>query len=210
MKRVYFYYLNSLGQLFNLSEERAFNHFLKPLSEKQNLSLLEQRQMELPSGPTFLRHNPFLNFFFRQLKLCNKNELEQEISKEQLELLPFFPYQSNCKGEINLMNAAETPFVYHSCYPELTEECNDKRSLLYAGNSSNNLDFSMIRVDRENGQLYYPSPNDKTGCDYSLIASPLAIQISSYFIEKENNEKDYSGVSIQLNSDSKIFPLKYL
>ena len=195
--RVYFYHLNALGHLYHLSEEKAAACLLSSADSLQKMSLQQQRAAQLPSGPAHLRMVPFLNFFFRQLRPTGDIE---GLSENQKLLVQHFPFQSICKGELNLLHTAETPFVYHSFDIELdSAESSKPRKLLYAGNLKQEFSPSQIRVDEEDGKLYYPSPSVhyKNPC---LIASPLAIQLSQLFTEHETPTQDYSGVYLMLDA----------
>ena len=51
-------------------------------------------------GPTHLRDEKFLNFFFKRLEINSTEEYHE------------FPYVSKCMGEFNFMRAADTPIVF--------------------------------------------------------------------------------------------------
>lgn len=210
MQRLYFYYLSPLGHLYHLSEEKAICCFIN-VKEKQ----IASRAASLPTGPAHLKMIPFLNFFFRQLRPSKPNLAE--MSENQQKLQKYFPYQSACKGEMNFLHAAETPFVFHSLDKDLEIHSTgqQERKLLYAGNLKSPFQPNLLRVDSENGQIYYPSPSPHFN-DPCLVSSPLAIQLSNYFIEKGQSSEDYSGISICLDSNGNLTnsenasPLLYL
>ena len=198
-----------MGHLYHLSEEKAISCFIDSKIKGKT------RETSLPSGPAHLKMKPFLNFFFRQLRPAT-NELE--LSDNHKKLQKYFPYQSVCKDELNFLHPAETPFVFHSLDQDLdTNPSVPERKLLFAGNLKCSFNPNFLRVDSENGQIYYNSPVPSYFKDPCLVSSSLAIQLSNYFTEIGEISDEYSGISIRLDSngnvtssDNDIIPLLYL
>jgi len=81
--RVWFYYLNDRGCLYNVSEPD---------------DLLSRRKV--PRGPTYIRDGRFLNFFFTRLRPNHTGAWAD------------FPYISPCGPELNYIRPADKPIVF--------------------------------------------------------------------------------------------------
>lgn len=113
---------------------------------------------------TCLKDSKFLDFFWKRLQL-NTNELVSSSA---------FPYVSPCGSEMNFVQCADTPIVFHTLHAS--------RHLLYAGSLQH--PFQPSTMFSVNGRLYHPAPSIGT-CNHALLSNSLTLQLMSYAVATE-------------------------
>lgn len=122
-KQQYFYLLDESGRLYHLTDPLAF-----------------LRHGKVPSGPSFLRNEPFLKFFFSHMHATPRD----------LPHAAFFPFVSRCGSEGNFVAApaARAPVVF-------TEYDRERRAFSFGGGTlTQTLDPALLR--EHDGRLYHP------------------------------------------------------
>ena len=135
-KRHYFYWIDLKGALF-----------------------LEQTDPKTIA--TSLKSTSFLNFFFKNIQknpLYDAKESEYGSSCEEEAVCSTYPFLSMCGNEMNFLQAADTPFVFHSYTPsDNNRESGDAPflSLTFGGDLTVPFQPSLVRLCPLTNRFYH-------------------------------------------------------
>merc|ERR1711879_339169 len=182
LRRAYFYYVNHHAHLFSLPELEVAPSFdvndtggdALP-SVVSRIALATHHEYPLPAGPTHLKDNRFLDFFFKRVKPTQQLFTSDE--QQHLEFLELYPFVSLCAGEFNFLRCEDKPIVFHTLKPRDECEHGDKRVLLYGASLEVPFKLDLLRMCT-NGRLYHPTMDENKG-EYGLVASALAREMSA-------------------------------